>query len=529
MKGKLRIFGTGLILVGVVFLIFALTDVGGRNYPAAGGLTYKLQVKDKLISGAYKVYGLKDQSVSIWLAKTVFKNDTGGMIRNLRVRYRLGEYADWCSWHTYPSLVPTQTVVDLYNPILSSKCAELTSRSPAELQMECEYIDADGKKETIRKGQRLTLLSRFEFYFTSIKAAERTGSFQDFAPNSPLLSSWVTASDSAVTGLASLANERARGAGAATSDKACLLVMSELYEIMRAIHMTYQSPAHQVEQDKSFDLMLLQTLQYPRDTIRKRSGTCIDLAILYAAMMHSVGIKPLLVTLDGHCFPMGVTPSGSYVPVESTCVGGGGKDSVDFTKAVKIAQKEWQELQKTGRFIVVDCQKCWAAGISSPELSPLPADILDRWKITEMVKTAPSGGTTAGSTKSVAATAQNGTASNWVFKLTQPNGNQLKGTSQVMVQGNRVQLVFDLKYPVQGQGGVSRQGHERNTFIGTMIGQKLQAQCSMAIWTLGGQAVKPQGLPYTLNLTVAADSRSAKGTVTNAAGAGSRIFMQQAR
>jgi len=526
MRGILRISGTVLVLFGVMFLIFALTNVGGPKSPSGGELSCRLLVKDKLISGAYKVYGLKDQAASIWLAKTVFKNDTGGMIRNLRVRYRLGEYADWCSWYTYPSLVPTETVVDLYHPLLSSKCAELTARTPAELEMECDYIGADGKKNTIRKGQRLSLLSRFEFYFTNLKTAERTGSFQDFSVNSPMLASWVTPSDQAVTGLAGLANERARGAGAHVDDKSCLLVMKELYEIMRAINITYQSPAYQLEQNKSFDTMLLQTLQYPRDTIRKRSGTCIDLAILYAAMMHSVGIKPLLITLDGHCFPIGVTPNGLYVPVEATCVGGGGKDSNDFKEAVEIAQKQWKELQKTGRFVVVDCQASWAAGISPPELPPLPADILDRWKITEMLKTTPPAGNGAGTTDTNVTTAAKEYTNNWVFGLTQPNGTKLQGISQVTVRGNKIQFVFDLKYPVVDHDGITHQAHERNIFMGTMTGQQIRAQCRQAAWTFDGQPVQPQGLPYGLQLTVASNGKSAQGTVTNANGMSTQLFMQ---
>jgi len=537
MEKRLRLVGTGFGVLSAVLLIVALVQPGGGRVATAGGktvggdLTCGVRVREKLISGAYKVYGLKDQPVSLWLAKTVFRNDTGGIVRDLRVRYRLGEYADWCSWEVYPQMVPTQTAVDLYHPILASACAKLTSRTPGELAIEYEYTDPGGQRRTVRKNERLTLLGRREFYFTDLKSDERTGSFQDFARNAPLLAAWVTASDAAVTGLAGLANERARGVGAATGEKACLGVMAELYEILRTIGITYQSPAHQVERDQTFDMMLIQTLQYPRDTIRKRSGTCIDLAMLYAAMMHSVGIRPLLVTLDGHCFPIGVTPGGSHVPVETTCVGGGGRDSLDFANAVKIARKQWTGLQKTGRFVVVDCQQCWSMGISCPELDPLPADILDRWKITDQVRRAGARTPTPPTVPNPGGNVPQPTPArlaggNWGFTITQLDGSRLQGNAQVAVQNGQVRIVYVLAYQVTGYDGQPHQAREQNTFAGTLQGRQLVAQCRQAVWTLDAQPVQPQGLPYTVRLAVAADGRSAQGAVTNATGTAVQVVMR---
>ncbi len=45
-------------------------------------------------------------------------------------------YSEWCSWHNYAAVDPTQTVVDLYYPTFTDACARLTSRAPTELQLE---------------------------------------------------------------------------------------------------------------------------------------------------------------------------------------------------------------------------------------------------------------------------------------------------------------------------------------------------------------------------------------------------------
>lgn len=176
---------------------------------------------------------------------------------------------------------------------------------------------------------------------------------------------------------------------------------------------------------------------------------------------------------------------------------------------------------------MVNCQECWGAGISPPELAPLPADILDRWKITEMVKNAPRPtqpqppNNTGTGTQTV-----NLATGNWACVVAQQNGANLQGAAQVAMQGNNVQIVSVLSYQVAGADGRAHQAHERNAFVGTITGRQLIAQCRQAVWTLDGQPVQPQGLPYTLSLVVAANGRTAQGNVTNVTGNSVQITMQ---
>lgn len=522
MKTALRAAGSLLVLAGFVFLGLAVMGAGkGPGASAGGEVTCSLQVREKLITGAYKVYGLKDKG--LWLAKAVFHNEMNAPVKDLKVRYKLGDYADWCSWQEYPELVPSQTVCDLYFPILSSKCAQLTSRSPAELQMEFEYVTASGEKKQEQKAQRLTLMGRREFFFTDLKEEEKTGSFQDQDTYSPLLAAWVTAADMPVAGLASLANKRAGGVAAGADDKECLAAMEQCYEIMRDIKITYQHPANAVDMSKSYEPLEVQSLQYPRDTIEKRSGTCIDLAILYASMLNSIGIKGVLVCLDGHCFPMAISPSGGLIPVEATCVGGGPGKSNDFATALKIAAKEWGNLQKTGRFDVVKCQECWAEGIAPAELEALPADILERWNIreAELKKTGAEPPPPEVVTPSRAAMAQG----EWACTVTQANGTSVQGTATVSVKGQQVQLVWVAQYSLTGPDGASHQAREQNSFQGAVAGQVVTLVCRQAAWTLDGVSMRPQGLPLTLRVQLTADGRSAQGAVSNVMGQSAQVSM----
>jgi hypothetical protein len=90
----LKVVGGVLVALGVVLGVLAF--LLGPGSPK-GEFALDLKVKDRVVSGAYKAYGSRDCPVPMWLAKSVFRNQTGGRLTNLRVRYRVSEYAesDW--------------------------------------------------------------------------------------------------------------------------------------------------------------------------------------------------------------------------------------------------------------------------------------------------------------------------------------------------------------------------------------------------------------------------------------------------
>ncbi len=529
MKLALRFGGIGLIVAGVVLAVISF--VSGPEAPQ-GDLTHRLYVKEKVITGVYKTYGVKDAPVPMWLAKSVFHNNMNGRITNLKVRYKVTEYSDWCSWRNYVAVDPKQTVVDVYYPILTSACAKLTSRAPTEVQMECEYTDPAGQKRQTSETRPLTMLGRHEFIFSDLTAEERTASFQDMVTYAELLAAWVSRSDDAVARLASMANKMAGGVGASSNDEDCIKVMEALYEIMRIIHISYQHPPALVDKKLSYDLKLVQSLQYPRDTLQKRSGTCIDLAILYAAMLNSINIEPYLVVIDGHCFPMAKTPSGKLIPVEATGVGDGYQKGMDFEQAVKSAVETWQKATQSGRFVLVDVRQTWMDGVANPELETLPPDILEKWGITALVE-APAVETIPAVVRQQpqqpggAAPAPTIVVGRWTYTLRALDGRNISGQLEVSSKGGQLKMVATSTYQMMGQDGIMHKFSEKNDFVGAFDGQNLTGRCDRAVYTMDGQQVPPQGLPLMLNLAVGPDGRSMQGQVANSMGMAVPIYMQK--
>lgn len=347
-----------------------------------GRLDIRFDARDQIMSCLYKVYGLETEFAAQWVAKTCIENVGSGVISDLRLRYRVAGYSEWSMWQKYPEVLPGQTVVSVYKPVLDKKISELTSTTPANVMVEWRFNDSKGEREEDSDGERISILGRHEFVFSNLTKEESMGSWYDAFSNSFMISAWVARDDPVVKQFAAMANKAAGGQGAPYSDEAAYAVLKSCYELWLANDFTYQGPVGISDQTLSFDNTIVQNIKFPRDVIRDKSGTCIELAALYCSMAHSVGLKPYMVLIPGHAFSLIRLPSGNLLPVENTGIGGGKRGgAAPFDKVVASATETYKKAAEEGRVLEIDVEDCWARGVSSPELERLPADILDRWKI----------------------------------------------------------------------------------------------------------------------------------------------------
>ncbi|MDX2000595.1 MAG: energy transducer TonB [Thermoanaerobaculia bacterium] len=356
-------------------------------------LELDLKAKSQLLSGVYKVYGLGqngalDESLAAqWVAKAVLRNRGSHAARNLRLRFRLTPYSEWSVWQRFPEVLPGQTVVSTFYPVLDPKIASLRSNTPADVHVEWTYEEADGTTREDSDGKRVTLLGAHEFVFSSLVLGERLGDFADEVSNHPLLAAYVSRDDPAVTAFAALANKRAGGVAAGENDEQALAALQALYELLVVNDVTYQHPPSLIDGSSAIDYHTVQSLKYPRDVLRDRSGTCIDLAMLYAAAAHAIGLPAYLALVPGHAFPVIDLPSGNPAAVETTMVGGGRRaganPSQPFTAALEAATQLLEAAGAQGQLVIVDFRDFWTKGVANPELEPLPPSILTEWGYVE--------------------------------------------------------------------------------------------------------------------------------------------------
>ncbi len=369
---KAKIAGS-IILIGVLlFSIFMYAKPSGEE----GKLEYNVYAKSEIISAAYKAYG--NPKLGMWVAKVVLHNTGKGAVRNIRISYSIDSYAPETS-KTYPLLVPGGTLVDLYFPIISSDVTKLTMPTPSNLRIKIEY-EINGKKKTEEITKPLQMLGIHDFVFSSLSPEESTGSFYDIFSNAPLIVAWVTTTDPVVREFADMGNRLAGGAGASLSDDEAIKSLSGIWELAVINGFSYKT-----EPSSYWTAKAAQHVMYPRDVIRDKSGTCLDLAIWFATLATTQGLKAYIVFMPGHAFPLIQLPSGSIIPVEATAI----NNKVSFQEAVQMGLQTWQKANQ-GPYQIIDIAKYQSDGIIPPELPQLPPNVLKEWGITLQT---PNGGT----------------------------------------------------------------------------------------------------------------------------------------
>jgi hypothetical protein len=335
----------------------------------------QLRAKPRLMAGTYKIYADPEASDgAYWAAKTVFKNTGDVPIYDLRITYKMGEYTEESVAQKY-SMVPAKgAVVDAYYPVISSRVAQLRSRTPIELRMRYEYRDASGKVYSDQLAERVELLGVNQFEFSNLSDFDRTDSWFDDFNNARLLAAFVTKNDDAVRQFAGIVSDASGGVAASSSDQEAQKWLRAAYEQQLKNNIVYQTPSGFLTTAKSSG----QEIKYPRDVFRDKAGTCVDLAITYAALAEAVGLRAHLLLMPGHCFTLIQLPGGNMLPVENTGLSGG-ETRMSFEQAIQAGARNLKKAREEGLLYLVEVSRELGEGrISNPELPPLGTDFLEK-------------------------------------------------------------------------------------------------------------------------------------------------------
>ena len=356
---------TALSLLAVVFflgsavgLILTLSSGGAKTQQPK--LQVDLHTREEIITSAYKVYG--DDQSGMWVAKTLIKNAGDAPVNDFRISYKIEGYCDWTSTEVYPTIVPGETVRDYCFPNLNdAKVKEISTKTPVELTVRYEY---DGLDAPIEDTEKIYLLGRNDFVFTSL-AEEDILTFADQFDNYPLIAAFVTPNQEKVK---SLANAIAGGLETGMNDTDVYAAFLRCFDALRQLGVKYiQEPSSYWSERAA------QYVQYPHETLTRYSGTCLDLAICYAALMEAVGIKSYVALIPGHAIPLVQLPrSGELYAIESTFIDreyalshfpGETSQEVSAEECTYVAKGEVEAAIEEGRYILIDIEESWQQGV----------------------------------------------------------------------------------------------------------------------------------------------------------------------
>ncbi len=398
-KTDTRISLTGVLSGGAISLVKIVAPRGAHSIscvPASRLVTYTLPVvdgtgndigvemafqsKDEIMSCAAKAYASR-KFPQLWIARNLFKNTGFRVLKNYRTRWRLVDYSPWSAWEHSATVVPGQTVVDAFYPIIDlAKVAALTGPVTAALETEYEYRRPDG--ETVRESDshRITILARNQLVFSSIPQEKIVGFHGNYA-NGPLaLASFVTHNDPVVQQLAGWLSDQGGRLSASGNNKDAIKFMELLYSYIGNSHIAYQTPPGGITGGKNY-----QHVKYARDVLLNRAGTCIDLAILYASVAKAVGLRPVMFLVPGHCFAAVLLPEGGGLfPIEATMTG-----HADFNAAYQKALEEVRQARNSGLLYEVNICNLQNSGVDALELAAVPVDYLEKLGYTRTTPSSP--------------------------------------------------------------------------------------------------------------------------------------------
>lgn len=327
---------------------------------------FQLETKPQIMSSIAKSY-TNPKFSHLWVARSVFRNKSERPLQDYRVRFRLVGQSSWSGWQRNRLVLPGQTAVDAYFPLMDlDKLAGHHSSTTVALETEYEYTRPDGRLVQENEIRRIRLLGRNQVIFSSLANEQAVGFHDRFNYGPLILASFVHYNDPVVQQVAGAISGMAGGVSASSNDAEAERFLEALYNFMATNKIAYQTPPGGI-----FEGKFGQHVKYPRDVLQNRAGTCIDLAIFYASVGQAVGLRPVMFLVPGHCYPAFHLPSGNLLAIETTQVGAG-----SFQKARESGKNNLLTAFQNGRYFMVDVQEMHDHGVDALDLPAVPNDYL---------------------------------------------------------------------------------------------------------------------------------------------------------
>ena len=295
-----------------------------------------------VFSNSYKVYE-KDGVGTIKLT-----NNTRATMNDLKVSFVLNNFMDFPTEQRIPALEPGASREVPLKAVFNNNILTLTEDTQVQAKIEASYFE-NGQAKVY---SQIRTLNIYDKHRMSWDERERYAAF--ITPKDPLLINFSR----------SVASEFG-------ASKEPTQLAAALFDTLGALGVTYVQDPTNPYQLTSNKVDYVDYIQYPRETLQRRSGDCDDLVALYAAALESLGIPTRKLLVPGHMLMMlatgvestadGYTMDNMYVvhegmlwiPVEVTLVG------KSFIKAWETgAATYYREKGKDG-FAIFDVHPAW--------------------------------------------------------------------------------------------------------------------------------------------------------------------------
>lgn len=335
---------------------------------------------DDVFSAHYKYYG------RVPLGKVTIRNNSLSPVQKVKVSFAIQGYMDYPTETPIPEL---RSMEEKDIPLLATfnnRILEVTETTPIQAQVKVTFYSGDAETAATRN-------LPFKLYSRNTIRWDNKDRFAAFVtPNDPAIIEFSRA----------VTVPFADGHRGAPVPHALLTAWS-VFSGLSTYGISYLPRPNNPYDRVSLDSSTVDSLQFARETLIRKSGDCADVVALLASALESLTVTTCALDAPGHLFlmfdtgetqkealglpdPMVVNYGGSYwIPIEATMLG------TTFTEAWKQGAEEYRRLAAQNKVHPIDTHNAWrtfepatlpevALGAKAPTREAIEEKFLADWK-----------------------------------------------------------------------------------------------------------------------------------------------------
>jgi fibronectin type 3 domain-containing protein len=286
-----------------------------------------------IFSNTYKLYE-QDGVGTIKLT-----NNTNKPIDQITVRFTIKNFMDFPVEQKIAELLPGQSQELHLKAVFNNSILTVTEDTPVQASVEASYFE-NGSPIAFNSNATLMVYEKHRLIW------DEHGRFASFiTPKDAPIMSFVR---SVITQYKETKDES--------------LLASAVFNAMGTIGMTYIQDPNDPYQEVKGDTKVVDYIQFPRETLERKSGDCVDFVGFYMTALESMGIQTRAIEVPGHMLMMfstginvdedGYTMDDLYIPyegklwipVETTLVG---KPFIKAWEAGSANYHKWKDKDLT--------------------------------------------------------------------------------------------------------------------------------------------------------------------------------------
>jgi tetratricopeptide (TPR) repeat protein/sugar lactone lactonase YvrE len=295
-----------------------------------------------VFSNSYKLY----ERDGVGMIK--LSNNTRSVMNDIKVSFVLNNFMDFPTEQRIPALEPGATREVVLKAVFNNNILTLTEDTPVQAKLEASYFE-NGQPRVYSQIKTINIYDKHRMGW------DERGRYAAFiTPKDPLLINFSR----------SVASEFG-------ANKEPTQLAAALFNTLGALGVTYVQDPINPYQVTSNKVDYVDYIQYPRETLQRRSGDCDDLVALYSAALESLGVPTRVLLVPGHMLMMFATgveaPADGYtmdnmyvahegmlwIPVEATLVG------KSFIKAWENGAATYYREKGREGFAIFDVHESW--------------------------------------------------------------------------------------------------------------------------------------------------------------------------